>query len=107
MSVDIREPAVNAVVPHGQALVVDSQQVQHGCVDVVDLRGVVTIQRLVAPLVAFSMGNASLDTSPANQLVNTYGLWSRPFWPCVLGMRPNSVVQWMMVSSSRPRCFRS
>ena len=44
---------------------------------------------------------------PQSQLVKQYGLWSRPLPPCELGMRPNSVVQRMIVSSSRPRCFRS
>ena len=44
---------------------------------------------------------------PQSQLVKQYGLWSRPLPPCDDGMRPNSVVQRMIVSSSRPRCFRS
>ena len=35
------------------------------------------------------------------------GLWSRPFEPWLQGMRPNSVVQITIVSSSRPRLFRS
>ena len=35
------------------------------------------------------------------------GLWSRPLPPWLQGMRPNSVVQMTIVSSSRPRLFRS
>ena len=35
------------------------------------------------------------------------GLWSRPLLPWLHGMRPNSVVQITIVSSSRPRAFRS
>ena len=60
---DVRESAINTVVSHAQALVIDSQLVQHGCVDVVDLRGVVAVQRLVAPLVAFTVGHSTLDPS--------------------------------------------
>ena len=64
MPVDIREPAVNTVVSDTQALVVNSQLVQHGRIDIVDLRGIASVQRLVAPLVAFPMGHSPLDSSP-------------------------------------------
>ena len=40
---------------------------------------------------------------PASQEVKANGLWSRPFEPWLQGMRPNSVVQMTIVSSSRPR----
>ena len=44
---------------------------------------------------------------PASQDVNVNGLWSRPLPPWLHGIRPNSVVQMTIVSSSRPRAFRS
>ena len=44
---------------------------------------------------------------PASQEVNVNGLWSRPLPPWLHGIRPNSVVQMTIVSSSRPRAFRS
>lgn len=72
--VHVRQPAVDAVLPHRQFLVIDAQQVQHRRVDVVDERRVVAIQRLVAPLIAQAVCDAPLIPPPQSQLVNTYGL---------------------------------
>ena len=62
MPVDIREASVDAVVPHGQSLVVYAEQVEHRCIDIVDLRRIFPVHGLVAPLVTFPMGDPSLDT---------------------------------------------
>ena len=51
VAVDVGQAAVDSVVADGQSPVVDAQQVQDCGVDVVDLRGVVSIQGFVAPLV--------------------------------------------------------
>lgn len=107
MPVNVGQAAVNAVMPEGKPLVIDAELVQNRGVDVVDLCGVRPIERLVAPLVARSVADPAAMPPPHSQFVNTYGLWSRPLLPCVLGMRPNSVVQSTIVSFSKPRCFKS
>ena len=63
MPIDIREAAINAVVPNGQALVINAQQVQHGGIYVVDLRGMFPVERFIPPLITLAMGNASLDAA--------------------------------------------
>ena len=63
MPMDIREAAVKAVVPHGQSLMVDAQQVQHGGIDVVNLRGIFPVERFIPPLVALAMGDSALNAA--------------------------------------------
>ncbi len=46
----ISQSAINPVTAHGQPGVVEPELVQDGGVDVVDLGGVQTVERLVAPL---------------------------------------------------------
>ena len=58
---DIGQSSINAIVTDGQALVIDAQQVQHGGMDVIDLCRVIAVQRLVAPLVAWAIGNPTLN----------------------------------------------
>ncbi len=58
MPVHVRQPPVDAVVWDGEALVVDAQKMEHGGVDVVDLRGVVAVDRFVTPLITFPGGDA-------------------------------------------------
>ena len=65
MSVDIGQAAVDAVISHGQLRVVDSKQVQRGCVDVVHLRGVVTIQGFVAPFIGRTVADSAANPASA------------------------------------------
>src|SRR5207248_2304482 len=44
---------------------------------------------------------------PASHIENPCGLWSRPFVPSLIGVRPNSPPQTTSVSLSSPRRFRS
>ena len=62
---DVGEAPVDAVVPPGEPRVVEAQQVEHRGVDVVDRRGVVAVERLVAPLVAGTVGDAAADAAAA------------------------------------------
>ncbi len=55
MSVHIGQSTIDAVVADGKPLMIDAQQLQDRGVDVVDLRGVVAIQRFVAPLIGFAV----------------------------------------------------
>ena len=64
MPMDICQSAINTVMPHAETLVIDPELMKHRCIDIVDLRGVVPVQRFVAPLVAFAMGHSALDPSP-------------------------------------------
>jgi hypothetical protein len=59
----VGQTAVNAIVPNGQPLMVDPQQVQHGGVQVVAIR--LVLYRLERELVAVAMGHARLDPGPA------------------------------------------
>ena len=44
-----------------------------------------------------------LTPPPASHIEKPLALWSRPFWPSDVGVRPNSPPQITSVSSSRPR----
>ena len=63
MAVDIGQAAIDAVVSHRELFVVDSQQVQDRGVDVVDVSRIVSVGRLVAPLVAGAVRGATLDAA--------------------------------------------
>src|SRR5947209_3626861 len=65
VAVNIGQPAVNAVVPNGQLQVVDPEQPQHGCVDVVHLGRVRAVGRLVAEIVARPVADPALDPAAA------------------------------------------
>ena len=71
MPVDVRESAVNPVVPERQFCVIQPEQVEDGRVDVIDLRWILSIQRLVAPLVALSVRHPPAD-APATQPVGKH-----------------------------------
>jgi hypothetical protein len=103
----IREAAVDAVVADGELLVIDAEQVHHRGVDVVAGRRIGAVERLVAPLVALAGGDAALDAAAAEPVGEDVRVVVAAFAALRAGMRPNSVVQRMIVSSSRPRCFRS
>ena len=51
MSVHVGQTSIDAVVPNGQTLVVDAKQMQDRRMDVIDLRGILTIERFIAPFV--------------------------------------------------------
>ena len=51
MSMDIGKAAIDTIVPHRELLVIDTEQVQDGRMNIIDLRGILTIERLVPPLV--------------------------------------------------------
>ena len=61
--VDIGQSTVDTVVSDSQPFVVDPQQVQDRGVNVVDLCRVFAIERLVAPLVGWSVRDATLNTA--------------------------------------------
>src|SRR5262245_21491429 len=56
--VHVSEPAVYAVVPEGQLLVVDAEQMQNGRVQIV------TVRRLTHDLVGPGVAFAAADTAP-------------------------------------------
>ena len=95
----ISQAAVDGGVTHGELFVFDAELMEDGGVDVVDLRGGAGVLRFVTPLVALAMG-PPLMPPPQSQLVKTKGLWSRPVVRWAQGMRPNSVVHRMIVSSA-------
>ena len=63
VTVHICQSAVNAVVPHGELFVVDSQLVQDRGVDVVARGWVILVGRAESPLVTLPVGHASTDTT--------------------------------------------
>ena len=68
MSVDISQTPVDAIVPHGQPLVVDTELLENRCMHVVHGRGVLAIERLVSPLVTLPVCDSS-SNSPAGEPV--------------------------------------
>ena len=57
----IGEATIDAVVTEGQLFVVDAEQVEHRCMQIVAVRGI--CRCLVRPLVAFAIGCAAFDAS--------------------------------------------
>ena len=60
---DIGEAAVDTVMADSEALVVNTQEMQHGGMDVVNLRGIFSVQGLVTPLVTFAGSDTTLDAA--------------------------------------------
>jgi hypothetical protein len=58
---DIGQPKIPALEAEGQFRVVQSQEMQEGRVDVVDLGRAVAVERLVAEFVARAVGGSCLD----------------------------------------------
>ena len=64
---DIGQPSVDPVVTHGQATMIDPQLVQDRGVDIVNLRRVFAVQRLVTPGIAFAK-RATPDPAAAKKV---------------------------------------
>ena len=62
---NIGQAAVNTVVPNGESLVVDAQLVKQRGMDVVNLGGAFTIQRLIAPFVRGPIADPPFDSTTA------------------------------------------
>ncbi len=61
----VGQAAIDPVVANGEPLVIDSQQVQHGGVNVVNLGGMIAVERFVAPFVGGAVTHARLHPSAA------------------------------------------
>lgn len=61
--VHVCQSAIDAILSDGQPGVIDSQQMQDGGVDIVDLSGVIAIEGFVAPFVGVSAGDATTDST--------------------------------------------
>ena len=85
MAVNIRKPAVNSVVANGQLLMVDTQEMQNRRMDVINLRRVGAVKRLVAPLVARPVAHPPLDPPAAEPVAENIGVVVAPLAP--LGAR--------------------
>ena len=95
-----------------QLFVVESEQVQHRRVQVMNRDGI--LDGTKAEVVGRSVDGAAFDPAAAIHSEKPQWLWSRhcsapePLWLISTdGVRPNSPVQRISVSSSRPRCFKS
>ena len=67
---DIGQTSINTVAAEGEPGVIDAQQMQDGRVDVVDRGRVTAVERLVAPLVAFT-GDRSAQILFTNHPIQT------------------------------------
>ena len=65
MAVHVGQAAVDAVVSPGERGVLDAEEFEHSGMHIVDGRGVVAVEGLVAPLVALAVGDASFDAGAA------------------------------------------
>ncbi len=61
--VHVCQSAIDAILSDGQTGVIDSQQMQDGGVDIIDLSGVIAIEGFVAPFVGVSAGDATTDST--------------------------------------------
>ena len=74
MSVDVGESAIDGVVANGELFVIDAEEVKKGGVDVVDLSGAITIQGLVAPLIALAGSDSTTDAATAEPVGEDEGI---------------------------------
>ena len=65
---DIRQSSIDPVVPHREPFVINSQQVQDGGMNVIDLGGVISIERFVPPSVRRSMRDARFDAAASQPI---------------------------------------
>ena len=65
VAVHVGQAAVDAVVAHEEAGVVDAEEVEESGVDVVHLRHFLPVEGFVAPGVAFAGDDAALDPGAA------------------------------------------
>src|SRR3569623_1370459 len=70
----VRETAVDAVVAHRQLGVLHAEEAEQGGVDVPHVGGIVTIERLVAPLIALTVGGATFDATTAEPVREHIGI---------------------------------
>ena len=101
----IGQPPVDAVVAERQFLVVDAEQMQNRRVHIVAIGRIVG--GFVGPFVAFAVSHAAFDAAARQPIRERERIVIAAFAPWLHGIRPNSVVQITIVSSSMPRAFRS
>lgn len=79
MSVYIREPPIDAAIADGQGSMIEAEQVQNGCVDIVHLCRRPTVERLVSPLVARPVGRSTTDASTTEPVGEAMWIVVAPF----------------------------
>src|SRR5207253_6741578 len=65
LAVHVRQPPVRPIMAERQPLMIDAEQVQQRGMDIMDLRRVLAVGGLVAPLVARAVGYAPFDAATA------------------------------------------
>ena len=71
---DVREAAVDTIIPKSKFFMVDTKKVQDGGVDVVHLGSLAAIHRLITPLIAFSADYSPLNPASAQPVGETIGV---------------------------------
>ena len=98
---------IEALLPRNiQPPGIEAEQVQHGSVNVGDI--VPVLDRMKAQFIGRAVNDAALYSGSGHPRRETIGMMvtaSRS--PSTPGVRPNSVPHTTIVSSRRPRCFRS
>ena len=111
VSSDIRQPEIATAVEICQAGVIQTHQVEHGGVKIVNMR--LLLHGLIPKIISGAVRYASLDSSTGEQDRKPSLLWLRPFWTLlrpatsVHGRRPNSPPMITKVSFKRPELLRS
>ena len=75
---DISKATVDAVMTDCELFMVNTQKMQHGGMDIINLGWVLTIQRLVTPLVTVPSSNPSFDSSSAKPVREDVGIVIAP-----------------------------
>ena len=101
----IRQPKIAALIAISEPVVLDAEQMQQRGVQVVDFDDV--LDGVVAQVVGRAVADAALDAAAAQPARKSPSCGGRARRAWAIGVRPNSPVQTISVSSSIPRFFRS
>ena len=63
LSMDVSQTAIESIISPSEFCVIDSQKFHHGCMNIVDGCWMVTVQWLIAPLIAFPIGASAFHTT--------------------------------------------
>ena len=65
MTMHIGQSSINPVVPHRQSRVVDTQLIQQRRMNIVNLCGIIAVQRFVAPFIRLAVTDPAFDSTAA------------------------------------------
>lgn len=107
----IREAKIPALIAEGEFFMMDAQHVQQGRLHVVNVHRI--FGHMIGKVIGFSMAEARLESPTRAPDGKAYAEVIAPIGTriidisCTNTVRPNSLTHNTIVSSSKPRCFKS